>query len=101
MRHVLRQFVLRQRRLTQAKLYGNVVEPARPKAAIEMPQARNDDPGNRGFDIRSCLVENEEVEARLSRDLDASIDLFAGITERSEFRARDDRICRTAVRREE
>src|ERR1700733_1229019 len=74
MRHVRRQFVLRQRHLAQAELHGNVVESAGPEAAIEMPQTGNDDPGNRGFNVRSCLIENEQVEARLSCNLDASID---------------------------
>src|SRR3984957_4810558 len=101
MRHIRCQFVLRYGHVAQAKLDGNVVEAAGSKPAIEMPQTGNDDSGNRGFNIRSRLVENQKVEARLSCDLDAGIDLFAGITERSEFRTRDDRICRTAVRQQE
>ena len=50
-----------------------------------MPQTGNNDPGNRYFDIRPRLIENEKVETRLSRDLDASIDLLAGIVSGPNF----------------
>jgi len=85
MRQVLRQLLLGDRRTAQPELHRNVVEPSWPKAAIEMSQAGNDDPHNRRSDVRSRLVEHEEIEIRLPRDLDAGIDLLAGIVERSEF----------------
>src|SRR5436853_6607527 len=83
------EFAFRQRSIEQSKLYRNVIKPARPETAVEMPQARNDHPRHWDLDVRSGLVEHEEIITRPSGNLDAGIDLIARVVERdidAEFR---------------
>src|SRR5690242_6694727 len=73
------QFVFRDRLIAQAELDRHVVEPARRKAAVEMPHAGNDDPHDGHLDVGPRLVEHQEIIAGAPRDLDAGIDLLAGV----------------------
>ena len=52
--------------VSQSKLYGDVVKPARREAAIEVPQSRNNYPDDRNLDVGACLVEDEEIENSLA-----------------------------------
>src|SRR5579872_1721423 len=101
MRQEWRKFALRQRRVAQAKFDRYVVEAAWSEAAIEVPQTGNDDSRNRRFDVRSGLVQHKEIKPGFSRDIDAGIDLFAGVVERPELRTRNDRRRSAAVRQQE
>jgi hypothetical protein len=89
----------RQRPVLPSELHRDVVEPAGCEAAIEMPQARNDHPGDRGFDIGAGLIEDEEIEALPLGEAHAGQHLLA-LVETAELRAevRPDR--RLAARRQ-
>src|SRR5580704_14875320 len=80
-----REFALQPRPIQQSELYRNIVKPARCEAAIEMPQSRNDYPDDGHFDVGPGLIEDEEIEARASSDIDAGDDLIAGVVERAEL----------------
>src|SRR5215468_7951562 len=56
--------VFQHRLVPPPELYRYVVEPAGREAAIEMPQSRNDHPGDRDLDVDARLIEDEEIEAR-------------------------------------
>src|SRR5215831_11291256 len=71
------ELAFRQRLVSPSKLDWNVVEPARREAAIEMPQAGNDHPGDRDFDVGPRLIEDEEIELVSSGDTHAGLHLFA------------------------
>jgi len=57
------ELVFRQRPVSQSELYRNIVKPARPEAAIEMPHSRNDHSDDRDVDVGARLIEDEEIEA--------------------------------------
>ena len=71
------------RPIPQSELDRNIVKPAGPKAAIEMPQAGNDHPDDRDLDVGPGLIEDEEIEARAPGDIDAGVDLVAGVVEQA------------------
>src|ERR1700686_2624996 len=83
MRQKRRQFVFRARPIQQSELDRNVVKPARPEAAIEMPQSGNDHPDDGDADVGPRLIEDEEIEARARGDIDAGVDLPASIVEKA------------------
>src|SRR5437868_14553181 len=82
MREERREFAFRQGSIEQPKFYRNVVKPARPETAVEVPQAGDDHPRHRDFDVRSGLIEHEEIITRPAGNLDAGIDLIARVVER-------------------
>ena len=55
------ELIFPQRPIPQAEFDRNIVKPAGRKATIEMPQARNDHPNNRYFDVRTRLIEHKEI----------------------------------------
>src|SRR5437868_4001429 len=82
MRKEWREFAFRQWSIEQTELYRNVIKSARPETAVEVPQAGDDHPRDRDLDVRSGLIEHEEIVARPPGDLDAGIDLIARVVER-------------------
>src|SRR6185437_6148990 len=83
-----REFALRYRAIAQSQLYRNIIEPTRPEAAIEVPQARHDDADDGDLDVGPGLVEHQEIHPRAQRDLDAGVDLRARGIERPEIQSR-------------
>ena len=57
------ELVFQQRLVTPSELYRNIVEPAGRKAEIEMTESRYDNSGDRDFDVRPRLIEDEKIEA--------------------------------------
>src|ERR1700680_3826888 len=57
------ELVFRQLLISQSELYRDIVKPARREAAIEMPHSRNDHSDDRDVDVRTRLIEDQEVEA--------------------------------------
>src|SRR4030095_13098876 len=74
--------------IQQSKPHGNVVKPARRKAAIEMPQAWNEHSNDRDLNVGPRLVEHEEIVTCLGRDLDTGIHLIARIVVNLEVGSR-------------
>ena len=70
------ELVFRQRPVSQSKLYRNIVKPARPEAAIEMPHSRNDHSDDRDVDVGARLIEDEEIEALSLGGMDTGGHLF-------------------------
>ena len=71
--------MLGERRISQAELDRDFVEPARREAAVEMPQPRDDHPHDRHRDIGPRLIEDQEIEALALRKRNASDDLLARV----------------------
>src|SRR5450631_2087110 len=74
-----RKFVFRHRITPQSQFYRHIVKPAGREAAIKVPQAGNDHPDHGNLDVGTRLVEHQEIEAGATGDLDAGLDLFAGV----------------------
>ena len=68
--------VFRQRPVSQSELYRNIIKPARPEAAIEMPHSRNDHSDDRDVDVWARLIEDEEIEALSLGGMDTGGYLF-------------------------
>src|SRR5208283_6071215 len=58
------------RRVEPAAPHRNLIQAPGPEAAIEMPQARRDDAHDRNADVRTGLVEHEDVMAGLLGERD-------------------------------
>src|SRR5215472_16729147 len=71
------ELVLRQRPIAQFELYRHIVKPAGCEAAIEMKQTGNDDPHDRDLDVRTRLIENEEIKSMAFYEIDTSHYLLA------------------------
>ena len=71
------EIALSHRPVDPSQFDRNVVKPAGCKAAIEMPQARNEHANDGDLNVGPRLVEHEEIVARPGSDLDAGIDLIA------------------------
>src|SRR5215212_4147089 len=65
------QLALRNRTVTKSDLDGNIVQPARRKATIEVPHSGNDHPGDRHPDVEAGLVQYKEIEALSFDEFDA------------------------------
>src|SRR6201999_3235312 len=77
-----RQLVFPQRFVEQAHPYRDIVEPARPKPLVEMPQAGREHAHHGHADVGPGLVEHEEVVAGPRGYLDTGLDLLAHAVER-------------------
>ena len=73
------ELVFRQRPIAQSELDRDIVKPAGPKTAIEMPQPRNDHAHDRRLDVGTCLIEDEEIEARALGETHTGLHLLAGV----------------------
>src|ERR1700751_1326970 len=93
------ELVLRQRSIAQFELYWNIVKPAGREAAIEMAQSRNNDPHDRNLDIRTRLIENEEIESMPFGKFHAGHHLLA-LVEFAEIRAKIRSNREPAIRRQ-
>src|SRR5208283_4314900 len=72
------------RRVEPAAPHRNVIQAPAPETAIEMPQARRDDAHDRNADVRTSLVEHEDVMAGLLSERDTGRDLLMRVN-RAEF----------------
>ena len=81
------EFVFLQRPVQQPEIDRNIVKPARSEAAIEMPQAGNDDPDDRHLDVGPALIEHKKIETRAPGDLDTGEGLFARVVDQAGLRA--------------
>src|ERR1700733_93848 len=81
------ELVFLKRTVTPSELDRDIVKPAGPETAIEMPQPRNDHPHDRHLDVGTCLIEHEEIEACSLGKSNAGSHLPAGV-ELVELRAR-------------
>src|ERR1700761_7574973 len=91
MRQERREFVLLNRLVAETELHRHVVKPARSEATIEMPQARDDHAHHGDLEVRTGLIQHQEVEPRAFGDLHAGHDLIAGVVELAEIEARRQR----------
>src|SRR5258708_18159455 len=73
------ELVFLERPVAQSELYRHIVKPATPEAAIEMPQSGNDDSDDRHLNVRTSLIEDEEVQAGLLGEAHASAHLLARV----------------------
>ena len=67
------QLIFAARVIEQAQFHRHIVQPARPKALVEMPQARHDHADHGDLDVGPSLVEYEEIIASATSDLDATV----------------------------
>src|SRR5262245_60244072 len=93
------ELAFRHRPVSPSQLYRNIIKPARPEAAIEMPHSRNDHPGDRDADVGARLIEDEEIEACSLGGTHAFGHLLARV-ETAELRAGAGLDCRIAVWRQ-
>ena len=80
------KFALRHRLVSQPEFYRDIVQPARPEAAIEMTQSGNDHSDDGDLNVGPRLIEDEKIEACALRDLDTGLHLLKGVFKRAEFR---------------
>jgi hypothetical protein len=73
------ELVFLERPVAQSELYRHIVKPATPEAAIEMPQSGNDDSDDRHLNVRTSLIEDEEVQAGLLSEAHAGAHLLARV----------------------
>ena len=71
--------MFRQRPVAQSELDRDIVKPAGPELAIEMPQPRNDHAHDRRLDVGTRLIEDEEIEARALGETHAGLHLLARV----------------------
>src|SRR5215470_13619868 len=73
------ELAFRPRPIQPSELDRHIEKPARRKAAVEMPQSRNDHSDNGNLDVGTRLIEHEEIEPALLGNAHTSHHLFARV----------------------